>query len=72
MRKSITAERFSQINWLADTDRLISILLWLLFVAFSIFILSFKQMLQARYTELIPMAAVVVLVCLGLILATLY
>jgi len=65
VRRSITAERFSRISRLADTDCLISALLGLLFVALCVPILSFELIRQARYREVIPIAVIVVLISLA-------
>jgi len=62
LRKTITAERFSQISRFADTDSLISVLLVLLFVALCVPILSFELIQRTRYLDLIPVAAIVVLI----------
>ncbi len=63
VRKSITTgERFSPMRWLADTDFIISAMIWLLFVVLCICVLSFQLILQRHYRELIPLAAVVVLI----------
>jgi putative nucleotidyltransferase with HDIG domain len=61
VRKTITAERFSQISRFADTDRSISVLLVLLFIALCIPILSFELIQRTHYLDLIPVAAIVVL-----------
>jgi putative nucleotidyltransferase with HDIG domain len=68
LRKSITAERLSQITQLADADHLISALLWLLLVALCIPILSFELIQQGRYSELIPTAIIVLLISVGVAL----
>ena len=59
VRKNISAERFSQINRLANTNFLISILIWMLFVVLCTLILSLPE---AGYREVLPIAAIVVLV----------
>jgi len=65
VRRSITAERFSQISRLADADTIISVLLWLAFVVLCILVLSFEPIRQAGYRGLIPIAAIVVLIALA-------
>jgi len=65
VRKNITTERFLRISRLADTDFLISFLLWLLFVVLCVSILSFELIPQARYREVIPIAAIVMLISLA-------
>jgi len=60
VRKSITGERFSQISRLADTDSVISVLLWLLFVVLCISVISFQG-----YHKLIQTSVIVVLICLA-------
>jgi len=62
VRKSISAERFSQISQLANTNYLISTLLWLFFVILCVLILSYKQ---ANYLEVIPTTIIVVLISLA-------
>ena len=62
VRKNIPADRFSQISKLANTDFLISILIWMLFVVLCTFILSLPK---AGYLEVIPMGVTVFLVSLA-------
>ncbi|UCE49797.1 MAG: hypothetical protein JSW47_06525, partial [Phycisphaerales bacterium] len=59
VRKNISAERFSQINRLANTNFLISILIWMLFVVLCTLILSLPK---AGYREVLPTATAVLLV----------
>jgi len=65
VRKNITAERFLQISRFANTNSLISALLWLLFVALCAFILSFEMKPEDRYRNLIPITAIVALISLA-------
>ncbi len=60
VRKNISAERFTQLSRLANTDLLISILIWLLFVVLCVFILSVQQ--TEYTTEVLPRAVIVVLI----------
>ena len=62
VRKNISAERFSQISRLANTNFLISILIWLLFVVLCTLVMSLPR---AGYLEVIPIAATVVLISLA-------
>jgi putative nucleotidyltransferase with HDIG domain len=62
VRKSITADRFSQISRFANADVIGSVLLGLLFVALCVPILSFKPVRKAGYLELISITVVVVLI----------
>jgi len=62
VRKNISAERFSRISRLANTDFLTSILIWLLFVVVCTLILSIPQ---AGIVEVAPIAVIVVLISLG-------
>ncbi|MHC4437540.1 MAG: HDIG domain-containing metalloprotein [Planctomycetota bacterium] len=62
VRKNITAERFSRISELANTDFLTSVLLWLLFVVSCTLILSIPQ---AGIIEVAPIAFIVVLISLA-------
>jgi len=66
VRKNISAERFSQISQLANVDRLISLLLWSLFVVLCIPILTFELIQQDSYlVDLILTSIMVVLICLA-------
>ena len=66
VRKNISAERFSQISQLANVDRLISLLLWSLFVVLCIPILTFELTQQDSYlVDLILTSVMVVLICLA-------
>ena len=62
VRKNISAERFSRIYQLANTDFLISILIWLLFVVLCTLVLSIPQ---ANVHEAIATAIIVVLISLA-------
>jgi len=59
VRKNLFAERFAQISQLANTDNLISILLWLLFVVVCTFILSFQR---STNSDVLLIAIIVVLI----------
>ena len=65
VRKNITGERLLQISQFASTDRLISSLLWLLFIVLCVPILSYELIQQARYFEVIPITVIVVLISLA-------
>ncbi len=65
MRRSIATERLSQISRFATAERLISALLWLLFVVLCIPIISLELIKQADYPGLVPKALIVVLISLG-------
>ena len=80
MRKSVSAERLLQVGRLANlvreprrfsnganTDVIISILLWLLFVVLCVPILSFEPAKggQVRYLDIVSTTVIVVLVCLA-------
>ena len=65
VRKNITVERFWQISRFANIDRLSSALLWLLFVMLCVPILSFELIQQSRYSDLIPITVIVVLISLA-------
>jgi len=62
VRKNISADRFSRISRLANTDFLTSVLIWLLFVVVCTLILSIPQ---AGIVEVAPIAVIVVLISLG-------
>lgn len=63
VRKNISAERFTKISRLVNTDLLISLLIWLLFVVLCVFILSLQQ---TEYLEVAPRAVIVVLISLAM------
>jgi len=65
VRKNITAERLAQISRFANPDRLISVLLGLLFVALCVPILSFELIQQTYYFDLIPIAVITILISLA-------
>ncbi len=65
VRRNITAERFAQISRFANTKNLVLVLLWLLFVAVCVLILSFKTIQQQGYRELIPITAIIALISLA-------
>jgi len=65
VRKSILAERSSDISRLADADVITSGLLWVLFVALCVLIISFKQTQEAGYRSLIALAAIVLLISIA-------
>jgi len=62
VRRNISAERFSQINRFANTDVLISLLIWLLFIVLCTFVLSLPR---SGYLDTAPMAVIVVLISLA-------
>ena len=66
VRKNITAERFSQISRLADTDSLISVMIWQLFVVLCVTVLSFEIISQhALHLGLIPTTVIVVMISMA-------
>ncbi len=65
VRRSIAAERLSQISRFATAERLISALLWLLFVVLCIPVISLELIKQANYLGLFSKALIVVLISLG-------
>ncbi|MBW8001424.1 MAG: HDIG domain-containing protein [Planctomycetes bacterium] len=60
VRKNITAERFSLISSFVTADRVKSSLVWLLFVALIVPVLSFEAIYAANYRAIMPMAVVVI------------
>jgi len=66
VRKNITDDRFTRISSLLNTDSLISILLWLLFVLLCIPILTFELIQQVHYFHLIFTSVIVLLICLAI------
>ncbi|MCX5637432.1 MAG: HDIG domain-containing protein [Planctomycetota bacterium] len=70
MRKDVFAERLSQVGRFANTDIIISILLWLLFVILCVPILSYELVQPGRtdlpgYFDIVLTTVIVVLVCLA-------
>jgi putative nucleotidyltransferase with HDIG domain len=65
VRKSIYTGRPLQINRLADTDVIISLLLWLLFTFGCISILAFEPIHQGRFLDAVMLSIIVVLLCLA-------
>jgi hypothetical protein len=65
VRKSITTERFSQISRFANSDVINSALIWLLFVALCVFVLSFELIQQAGYLKVIAITVIVILISLA-------
>jgi putative nucleotidyltransferase with HDIG domain len=65
VRKDITAEKFSKLSGFINADRLNSALLWLLFIALSIPVLSFEFIQAGQYILLIPMTVTVIMISLG-------
>ena len=66
VRKNISDERFTRMSSLLNTDYLISILLWLLFVLLCIPILTFELIQQVHYFDLIFTSVIVLLICLAI------
>lgn len=62
VRKSITAERYSQIGRLVNRDSLISSLLWLIFVVLSILIMSGYR---TDRVKVLPVSVIVILISLA-------
>ena len=65
VRKNITPERFLPISRFANTDSLISALLWLLFVTVCVLILSFELIRKNLYRDLVPITIIVALISLA-------
>ncbi len=65
LRKNMSAEKFSQISRFANIDTASSALLWLMFVALCTFVLSFEQIQQSRYLDLIPISIIVIMISLS-------
>jgi len=61
LRRTIAAERFSHIIQLINTDVIVSVLLWLLFVVLCIPLLSFELIEQHGFREVIPLTIIVLL-----------
>lgn len=66
VRKNISDDRFTRMSSLLNTDSLISILLWLLFVLLCIPILTFELIKQVHYFHLIFTSVIVLLICLAI------
>jgi len=65
VRKNISAERFSPINLLTNTDFLSSAFLWLIFVVVCSFILSFELIQKALHGRIVSTTVIVVLISLA-------
>jgi len=65
VRKSISAKPATAERILADTDVIISVLLWLLFVVLSIAIVSFELIQQGNGRALLSVAVVLLLICIA-------
>ena len=65
VRENISAGRFSQISRSLDLKTINSVLLCLLFVVLSVAVLSFEMIQQGRYLEIIPVALMVIGVCVA-------
>jgi putative nucleotidyltransferase with HDIG domain len=68
VRRNISVDRFSRISRLLDTNSLISILLWFLFVVLCVPILTFDliKQVQYNYLNLIFTTVIVLLICLAI------
>ena len=66
VRKNISDDRFTRMSSLLNTDSLISILLWLLFVLLCVPILTFELIQQVHYFHLIFTSVIVLLICLAI------
>jgi hypothetical protein len=68
VRKNISVDRFSRISSLLDSDSLISILLWTLFVVLCVPILTFDLIRQDpfNYLNLVFTSIIVLLICLAI------
>jgi len=62
VRRNIIGDRSWYISWLADTDVIVSILLWLLFVVLCSAIVSFELIQRARFSDLMLLTAMVSLI----------
>ena len=65
VRQTISAERSLRTSALADPDRAVSLLLWLLFVAGVVVILSFELVQTGRYRALAALSTVVLSLSVG-------
>ena len=66
VRKNIFDDRFTRMSRMLNTDSLISILLWLLFVLLCIPILTFELIQKVYYFDLIFTTIIVLLICLAI------
>jgi len=62
VRRNIIGERSWYMSWLADTDVVISLLLWMLFVVLCSAVVSFELIRWARLRDLMLLAAMVSLI----------
>jgi len=65
VRRNISTERSLKASILADADLVVSVLLWLLFVAACIGIFSFELVQERRYQALAALSAVIVFISVG-------
>ncbi len=65
VRKSMAVERLAKISRFANKERLVSALLWLLFVGLCALILSFELIRRSSYLEVIAIIVIVVLISLA-------
>jgi len=65
VRKNISTERIVTLSRYVNAKNLISVLVWLLFVALCVLILSSKPIRKYGYRELIPITAIVALISLA-------
>jgi len=63
VRKNLTAQRFYHLRTWADIDIILSVLLGLAFAVICTMILSFDSIEQKDYYQIIPKAAIAVLIC---------
>ena len=65
VRKNIPVERFTQLNKLANTDILISLFIWLLFLVLCVPIFSFEQIRSGEYFNAGLRSVILVLVSIS-------
>lgn len=72
VRRDITAERILLISRFVNTDNLISVMLWMLFVTLAVFIISFESLREKHYVELLPITVLVMVISAGAALYIIY
>lgn len=65
VRRNIGTERSLRLSRLADADAVVSLLLWLVFIALCVAVLSFRIVQQGQYMTLAALAVLTVLLAVG-------
>jgi hypothetical protein len=63
VRRKIPIERLARISQIATAETLLSLLIWVLFVALCVPILAFELIASRRYADVVLICVIVVLIC---------